>query len=89
MAYDMSWLGTLAAVTVGILLGVISRLFIFSRRPVLIWSALVSIVFVISAMAAVVADNSWLFSQAERAALQEFALAAAIAGLTFSTRPIG
>ncbi len=89
MTYEMSWLVTLAMVAVGITLGVVSSLFIQTKVPVLVWSVLVSGVFIIAAMAAVIAGYSWMFNDETRALVQEIALAAGITGVTFGSRSAG
>jgi len=86
MEYDMSWLGTFAAIAFGITLGWLSALFVRAPRLVLVWSIVVTGIFIIAAMLAVIACYSWMFNVEARGALEQVALAAAITGLTFAIR---
>jgi hypothetical protein len=89
MEYSVSWLGTLAVMVIGIVLGVVSSLFIQARRPVLVWSFTVAGIFAVAAMISVVVGYSWMFTNETRALFQEIAIAAAVTGLTFASRSAG
>ena len=89
MTYDVSWLGTIAMMAIGIVLGVVSGLFVQHRRPVTVWSFIVAGVFGLGAAASVITGFSWMFSNEARALMQEITIAAGFTGLTFALRSAG
>ncbi len=85
----MSWLVAVAMVGLGVLLGIISGIFIQGPRPVKIWALVVSVVFFVAAVTSVVTHYSWMFSSDVRHLADSITLASGITGLVFSMRSSG
>ena len=82
----MSWLVAIAMLVLGVLLGIISSIFIQDQRPVKIWAIFVSVVFFVAAVASVLTHYSWMFSADARTYADSVTLAAGVTGLVFSMR---
>ena len=89
MVYNVSWLGTVIMIAVGILLGVVSSLFVSGRQPVTIWAGLICGVFTVGAVASIITGFSWMFNDAVRGMWQEITIAALFTGITFASRSNG
>ncbi len=89
MIYNVSWLGTILMVAVGLVLGAVSALFVSGRLPVTIWAGLIGGVFTFAAIASVVTGFSWMFSDDVRGLWQEITIAALVTGVTYSIRSNG
>jgi hypothetical protein len=86
MMWELSWLGTLIVFGVALVLGIGSSL-VFRHGPIrTIWALVVTLVFIVSGMAAVIFGYSWMFTDETRLLAQAVAVGAALTGIIYAMR---
>lgn len=86
MDFRLTTLATVIVLIVAIVIGVISAMLLRDGLRRTIWAWTVTIVFVLSACAAVIFEFSWMFSRPDRVVAQALALGAAMVAITFTIR---
>ncbi len=86
MDYQLSLLATLIVVVAALVIGIASSMFMLQGRRRDVWAIFVAVVFVLSAMSAVIFEYSWMFTQTDRILAQAVALGAALTGIVFAAR---
>lgn len=86
MDFRLTTLATVIVLVVAIIIGIVSAMFLRDGVRRTVWAWTVTIVFVLSACAAVIFEFSWMFSQPDRVAAQALALGAAMVAITFTIR---
>lgn len=86
MEYQLSWLASLIVLVVALVIGSAAAILVRGNVARPLFAIVVSLVFVVAAMTAVVFGYSWMFTNMSRMGAQALALGALLTGVVYAMR---